>query len=95
MAIVNYIITAIIVIYVFRKCWLGCCNIRVVTKKPKRYQYYRYPCNQNILSFSSYRNIEGNIFIWFINTSILYFKRNFIHSISMFRKKGFQIYLTY
>lgn len=44
LAIVNYIMAATILIYVCRKCWLGCCNIRVATKKPKRYHFYRYPC---------------------------------------------------
>lgn len=37
LAIVNYIIAGTIVIYCFRKCWLSCCNIRIFTKRPKRY----------------------------------------------------------
>lgn len=43
LAIINYIIAATIIIYTCRKCWLGCCNIRITTKKPKRYHFYRYP----------------------------------------------------
>ncbi|CAK58036.1 unnamed protein product (macronuclear) [Paramecium tetraurelia] len=48
LAIVNYIVAATILIYACRKCWLGCCNIRVVTKKPKRYIYQRYPSPREV-----------------------------------------------
>ncbi|CAK60952.1 unnamed protein product (macronuclear) [Paramecium tetraurelia] len=43
LAIVNYIVAATIIIYVCRRCWLGCCNIKIATKNPKRYHFYRYP----------------------------------------------------
>ncbi|CAD8113474.1 unnamed protein product [Paramecium sonneborni] len=39
LAIVNYIIAAIIILYISRTCWLCCCKKKFVTKKPNRYSY--------------------------------------------------------
>ncbi|CAD8112716.1 unnamed protein product [Paramecium sonneborni] len=48
LAIITYIVAATILIYVCRRCWLGCCNIKIVNKKPKRYNFHRYPSPNHV-----------------------------------------------
>ncbi|CAD8115845.1 unnamed protein product [Paramecium sonneborni] len=42
LSIINYIVAAILLIYTCRRCWLGCCQIKIINKNPKRYRFQSY-----------------------------------------------------